>query len=170
MAAVPQVNVLRPDVPVELTYVVERMMAKRPGDRFATPADVAKALEPYATDGQSVILARDASFSVKFSAAQASAPTNSFLPQPSTETDKPGKLSSSSIATLPLLSRRRRKKIAISVGLVALAALMAGYWVLRCAANGWMWSIRTAPIFHWPRCLAPCRVSPAIGGSTKHPG
>ena len=46
------VTTLAPDVPDELVTVVVRMMAKRPGDRFQTPAEVTQALQPWA--GQSV--------------------------------------------------------------------------------------------------------------------
>jgi serine/threonine protein kinase len=38
----------RPDVPAELETVVMKMLAKVPADRYATPAEVAKALEPWA--------------------------------------------------------------------------------------------------------------------------
>jgi WD40 repeat protein len=39
---------LRPDVPERLAAVVARMMAKRPADRYQTPAEAAAALAPYA--------------------------------------------------------------------------------------------------------------------------
>jgi serine/threonine protein kinase len=39
---------LRQDVPAELDSIVRRMMAKSPDDRFATPAEVAAALAPFA--------------------------------------------------------------------------------------------------------------------------
>jgi WD40 repeat protein/serine/threonine protein kinase len=39
---------LRQDVPAELESIVGRMMAKSPDDRFATPAEVAAALAPFA--------------------------------------------------------------------------------------------------------------------------
>ena len=39
---------LRTDVPAELAAVIERMMAKSPDDRFATPAEVAAAMAPFA--------------------------------------------------------------------------------------------------------------------------
>jgi formylglycine-generating enzyme required for sulfatase activity/tRNA A-37 threonylcarbamoyl transferase component Bud32 len=39
---------LRPDLPAGLVRVVETMMAKRPADRYQTPAEVAAALEPFA--------------------------------------------------------------------------------------------------------------------------
>jgi uncharacterized protein (TIGR03067 family) len=40
---------LREDVPAELAHVVGRMMAKEPAKRYQTPAEVAKALEPFAS-------------------------------------------------------------------------------------------------------------------------
>jgi uncharacterized protein (TIGR03067 family) len=40
---------VRKDVPSALARVVERMMAKDPAKRYATPAEVAKALHPFAT-------------------------------------------------------------------------------------------------------------------------
>ena len=39
---------LRPDVPANLAAVLDRMLAKQPADRFATPAEVARALAPFA--------------------------------------------------------------------------------------------------------------------------
>lgn len=41
------VHVLRPDVPVVLEKVLEKMMAKEPGHRFQIPAEVVQALEPW---------------------------------------------------------------------------------------------------------------------------
>jgi serine/threonine protein kinase len=42
---------LRPDVPAALEAVVAKMMAKRPANRFAQPADVARELTPFAKTG-----------------------------------------------------------------------------------------------------------------------
>jgi len=39
---------LRADVPEEIAAVLKKMMAKKPGDRYQTPADVAAALLPFA--------------------------------------------------------------------------------------------------------------------------
>lgn len=39
---------LRPDVPIELAAVIHRMLAIKPPGRYATPADVANALAPFA--------------------------------------------------------------------------------------------------------------------------
>ncbi len=40
-------NLVRPEVPVELAAVVAKMMAKEPGRRFQRPGDVARALIPF---------------------------------------------------------------------------------------------------------------------------
>lgn len=47
---------LRRDVPERLAGVVERMMAKLPSDRYATPAEVAEALTPFAAGADLVAL------------------------------------------------------------------------------------------------------------------
>jgi hypothetical protein len=44
---VPSIRQARPDVPAELARVLERMLAKKPADRYATPGEVAAALRPY---------------------------------------------------------------------------------------------------------------------------
>lgn len=44
----PDIRQRRPDVPAELAKVVARLLAKRPEDRYATPAIAAAALEPFA--------------------------------------------------------------------------------------------------------------------------
>ncbi len=41
-------RVLRPEMPPELAAVIEKMMAKKPDARFATPGEVAAALTPFA--------------------------------------------------------------------------------------------------------------------------
>jgi serine/threonine protein kinase len=44
---VPAIDKLRPDVPAGLASVLRRMLAKRPEDRYRTPAEVAEAVTPY---------------------------------------------------------------------------------------------------------------------------
>ncbi len=44
----PPISLLRTDLPPGLAAVIERMMAGKPKDRFATPGEVATALEPFA--------------------------------------------------------------------------------------------------------------------------
>jgi formylglycine-generating enzyme required for sulfatase activity/serine/threonine protein kinase len=46
-------NLVRPEVPWELAAVVARMMAKDPGRRYQTPAEVAQALKPFFKAGES---------------------------------------------------------------------------------------------------------------------
>jgi WD40 repeat protein len=48
----PPVTARRPEVPPGLVAVVERMMAKDPAARYQTPAEVARALEPFAGGGR----------------------------------------------------------------------------------------------------------------------
>jgi serine/threonine protein kinase len=47
----PPLNLVRPEVPVELAVLVAKMMAKEPEHRFQTPAEVAKALTPFFKKG-----------------------------------------------------------------------------------------------------------------------
>lgn len=48
----PPLATLRPELPTELVGIVDRMMAKNPADRFATPAEVVQALAPFARSAQ----------------------------------------------------------------------------------------------------------------------
>jgi serine/threonine protein kinase len=43
------VRSLRPDIPVEVAQIVEKMLAKKPSDRYQTPQAVADALKPWAS-------------------------------------------------------------------------------------------------------------------------
>jgi hypothetical protein len=45
---VPPIRQWRPEVPAKLVGVLDRMLAKNPADRFATPAEVAAAVQPFA--------------------------------------------------------------------------------------------------------------------------
>jgi serine/threonine protein kinase len=46
------VNRLRADVPEEVAAIVSRLMAKKPGQRFQTPGELAQALKPFAGEGR----------------------------------------------------------------------------------------------------------------------
>ncbi len=48
-------NLVRPEVPVELAAVVAKMMAKEPGRRFQTPGEVAQALTPFFKKGSAAL-------------------------------------------------------------------------------------------------------------------
>ena len=58
---VPPIRDFTPDVPEELAAILDRMLAKDPGDRFATPAEVAAALEPFCRGANLTDLAARAS-------------------------------------------------------------------------------------------------------------
>ena len=45
---VPSIRKRRPDIPIEIEAIIDRMMAKSPDDRYAIPAEVAEALAPWA--------------------------------------------------------------------------------------------------------------------------
>lgn len=62
-SAVP-VHVARPDVPAALSAMIERMMAKRPRDRFASPRQVAGALESFTAGADLLALLDGAGASV----------------------------------------------------------------------------------------------------------
>jgi serine/threonine protein kinase len=50
-AEVPAVEQARPDLPAGLPAIVHKMLAKKPEDRYQTPAELATALSPYAQSG-----------------------------------------------------------------------------------------------------------------------
>jgi serine/threonine protein kinase len=61
-APVPPIQERRPDVPEDLVLILERMLAKDREGRFASPAEVALAMEPFAAGAELTALA-GASFS-----------------------------------------------------------------------------------------------------------
>jgi eukaryotic-like serine/threonine-protein kinase len=72
------IRLRRPDVPAELAEILERMLAKNPADRFARPADLAKALRPLAM--AKATSAANAPLEIK--AASQPAPTILAEPEP----------------------------------------------------------------------------------------
>ena len=55
-AEAPALDLLRPEIPIELAAVVAKMMAKQAVQRFQTPAEVASALAPFFKKGNSAAL------------------------------------------------------------------------------------------------------------------
>lgn len=53
----PSLTSLDRTFPKELSKIISKMMAKRPGDRFQTPAEVIEALEPWLNDSRALISA-----------------------------------------------------------------------------------------------------------------
>ncbi len=94
------VNLVRPEVPVELAAVVAKMMAKEPGRRFQTPGEVAQALTPFFKKGSAALTGANAEFS---QAGQPNAkpatpgavsiptrPATETMPAPFSDARKPG--------------------------------------------------------------------------------
>lgn len=111
----PKLRDLRPDAPPGLDAVLARLLAKKPEERYATAAEAAAALAPFA----------------------AAAPAELSLPRPE-ETLMVGEDTVEvALPTVPLAQRRSRRgnravaiALAIGFGIAALACLVAVVWHL----------------------------------------
>jgi tRNA A-37 threonylcarbamoyl transferase component Bud32 len=111
--APPPVSSLRPGLPAGLVAVVERMMAKRPEDRFPTPADVFRALRPFADGEPAEGPQRTAAGPAADAPRPADAPTESLVEG---ITDLP-------VGTRPRADPGRKKVVLVTAG-VALALIV----------------------------------------------
>ena len=66
---------LRAEVPAGLATVIERMMAKSPADRFATPAEVAAAMAPFAAGCDLVRVSAEAAATAGGAVARTKSPS-----------------------------------------------------------------------------------------------
>jgi serine/threonine-protein kinase len=119
---------LRPGVPAAVVAVVRKLMAKRPEDRFQTPAELADALAPLAVAWKApAVVAGQPSDD----AAGAVTVTHDLSPTPVTGL---GAASSARLSAAMGAQQRRRLKLAVfwACGLVGaglLAALLAGVFI-----------------------------------------
>jgi hypothetical protein len=130
---------LRDDVPAEVRRLIRKLMAKRPEERFQTPIELAKALEPYCHAGSPVAVPVPASVGGPSVAAVPVAPqgaTVPWLPPPAAipvgkeieETIPPA--SSESVPSLPPTAalskpaRTGRRRLPLLVGLASVAAVV----------------------------------------------
>jgi serine/threonine-protein kinase len=117
----PSVFVMRPDVPPEVSAILQCLMAKDPANRFATPADVAMALERW--------LAADAALADPVPALLAATGSNASTPTmsafPSRPQSNPPAAALEEMARASSASRRRwrRSQLAWPVGVAAAAVL-----------------------------------------------
>jgi len=115
-------EMLRPDVPAAVAAVVYRLMAKRPEDRYATPAEAAVALAVTMPAGGAVTSVPVASLAVAVVAAEThSQSTGRTFELPANPGDDDG---------LEAWRRRRRGGRRWRIGLAAGAVLLAGAIVL----------------------------------------
>jgi serine/threonine protein kinase len=93
----------RGDLPAGLVAVVDRMLAKNPAERFATPAEVAQALAPYAAGADLARLSATARQPAAPMAAAAGklASTEEFLSSPNTGTQSGTPLRDVQVSTSP---------------------------------------------------------------------
>jgi serine/threonine protein kinase len=113
----PPITGVREDVPAGLVAVLDRMLAKDPADRYATPAEVAEALSPFAAGTN---LARLVGSGTPSSAS--SGPDTANLPSTLTENRSRARKTSS--------ERTRRYALPLALaGLVAALAIAAiAFW------------------------------------------
>ncbi|MBC7854586.1 MAG: protein kinase [Pirellulaceae bacterium] len=123
----PSIGAQRQDLPPGLTAVVDRMLARDPAHRFATPAEVSQALAPYATGADLQHLAdraRRPSARAEMTTGESAASTGEFF---STPTRVPSKTPVLSKAVSPQASLGKPAwlwpaLVAIAVGLLTLSA------------------------------------------------
>lgn len=84
----PSIGLLRPDLPQPLIKMVDRMLAKNPAERPATPEVVATALEPYAADHHIAGLLDATAIRAQRSAAPASNSQISYAVKPAAATQQ----------------------------------------------------------------------------------
>lgn len=99
---------LRPDVSAELATIIDRMLAKSPARRFATPAEVAAALEPFAV-GADLVRLMGSSDSVILAASTDTAEAPNTVAEVKT----------------PRETRNGFRRIAIPIAIAALLAVFA---------------------------------------------
>ena len=139
----PPVRELRPEVPEGLAAVLAKMMAKKPGDRYATPGDAAEALEPFAR--RSKTEPSDAGNGAGFAVVDAviATPTPAEVPRPvraaMTRVDTPAAATEPTLAE-SVRPRKKSKKVVVpwwkrkwaAIGAAAVCGLLiAGAIIVR---------------------------------------
>ncbi len=152
---VPPIRRFRRDVPKELIAVVNRMLAKEPAERFATPAEVADAIGPMATasdlpgllaraEGQPTAAAGLSEALTATEEAPSSSALTRFFQQLKHD-------SGPSVVQPPAAPEDRRARLAITIGCVAVGVLLLAILIA--------WGVKsskppaevvTAMVFDWP--------------------
>jgi hypothetical protein len=127
----PPVDAHRPDVPRGLAAVLAKMLAKDPADRFASPAEVAEALRPFAAGADLTRL-----LGTRAAAPGPVPPAATPRPgAPQCETSADGRRVAARAAAP---ARRRRRAAAVALAAVALPLVGAclGWWYDRRGPAG----------------------------------
>jgi serine/threonine protein kinase len=142
---VPSIREVRPEAPADLAAVLERMLAKRPQERFTTPAEVANILGPFAAESDLVSFLSANERQIVCEAAPVASATTSpdarLDTAPVTQPcrgDKRPRLS----AQVRGRSRLRRRKLTLPAA-TALSVAAFGAVVLISVA---IWSSRERPV------------------------
>jgi WD40 repeat protein/serine/threonine protein kinase len=107
---------LCPDISLALAEVIRRMMARRPEDRYQTPAEAAAALQPFAEEGETIT---------------ASAPSTPGGVPPSTITMQPGAASEKPPQDR-MHERTRTRTWALAAAALLLLLVASGtFWIYR---------------------------------------
>jgi serine/threonine protein kinase len=145
---VPNVLMLRPDIPDQLGQLVSKLMSKNPADRLHTPGELARALDPFATGARLDKLATAActsksrrTNSLSSSHQEVSTPANA----PALE-GKHGASVSGLGSSAILRSKRRRLStiaaMALALSIVAIASFF-GSDAIRLVTNRGLLEIKT---------------------------
>lgn len=132
-AAVPSLQDSVADVPVELLAILDRLLAKNPGQRFASPGDLARALKPLAAgcDLPALVASRPKN---ETDAAGPGSSTDDARAAVTYETGlgqaQPSPSASRSRTTekLVALGTTRRRMIAVGAALVLVVAAFSVHW------------------------------------------
>ncbi len=109
-------NLIRPEVPVELAMVVARMMAKEPSRRYQTPAEVAEALKPFCRPGAAVAPSPSATEQTTVGTGASVIPETITVPTPAA---RPAPQAEEPWSSLIDTSERENSKEANSASLIA---------------------------------------------------
>ena len=125
----PPINQFIADVPEDLSAILDRLLAKNPADRFPTPAEVAKTIEPFCTDANLIdVITRALSENHKAATVgRGSVAANQPIATIQTETNP---------IPLPAPTRRRSIPILIAVAVAFMGAGFALGIIIRINNNG----------------------------------
>jgi tetratricopeptide (TPR) repeat protein len=128
LVAPPKVNALRPDVPLGVSNIIEQMLAKQPGKRFASPIQVAKALAPFAAGSNPCELVQNRQHAANRSNNPIVGQTSNYLSNPSTETNGGEFKQADSVAPIAVAAPQIWKSAAFRIAVAAALLIAVVLW------------------------------------------